>query len=115
MAEIDYFGTVSGYRVPDKVERTSLKSVKSEFINAPIFEKCPLVIECELVEIATGTNFSTVLARIVNMKADEKILGENGKIDSEKIGMLLYDSFSNSYMKLGKKVGKAWSEGKKFI
>ena len=64
MKEIDYLGTVSGYKVPDKFERTGLKAVKSN----------------------TG-----------------------------KIGMIFYESFSNSYYKLGEKVGKAWSEGKVFM
>ena len=29
--------------------------------------------------------------------------------------MIFYESFSNSYYKLGEKVGKAWSEGKVFM
>lgn len=29
--------------------------------------------------------------------------------------MALYDSFSNRYFTLGEKVGKAWSEGKKYL
>ena len=42
-------------------------------------------------------------------------MGEDGKIDTGKIGMILYESFSNSYFKLGEKVGKAWSEGRVFM
>ena len=49
------------------------------------------------------------------MAADESMLSENGKIDTEKIGMIFYESFSNSYYKLGEKVGKARSEGKVFM
>ena len=49
------------------------------------------------------------------MAADESVLGENGKIDTGKIGMIFYESFSNSYYRLGEKVGKAWNEGKVFI
>jgi hypothetical protein len=56
-----------------------------------------------------------VLARVVNMAADETVLGEDGKIDTGKIGMIFYESFCNSYYKLGEKVGKAWSEGKVFL
>lgn len=37
------------------------------------------------------------------MAADESVLGENGKIDTGKIGMIFYESFSNSYYKLGEK------------
>ena len=31
------------------------------------------------------------------------------------LGMILYDSFSNSYFTLGMKIGKAWGEGKKYL
>ena len=36
MKEIDYLGTVSGYTVPDKFERTGLKAEKSKHIDAPV-------------------------------------------------------------------------------
>ena len=49
------------------------------------------------------------------MAADGSVLGEDGKIDTGKIGMILYESFSNSYYRLGEKFGKAWSEGRVFL
>ena len=75
----------------------------------------PVVIECRLVEIVEGTNFTTVLARIVNVAADEFVLNEQGRLDAAKNGLIFYDSFSNSYFPLGEKVGKAWGEGRKFV
>ena len=74
-----------------------------------------MVIECELIEFVETENFSAVLARVVNMAADESVLGENGKIDTGKIGMIFYESFSNSYYRLGERIGKAWSVGKVFM
>lgn len=59
--------------------------------------------------------FSYGYASPVLMAADESVLGADGKIDTGKIGMIFYESFSNSYYKLGEKVGKAWSEGKIFL
>ena len=115
MKEIDYLGTVSGYKVPDKFERAGLKAEKSKHVDAPIIVGSPVVIECELIEFVESGNFTTVLAKVVNMAADESVLGEDGKIDTGKIGMIFYESFSNSYYKLGDKVGKAWSEGKVFM
>ena len=47
--EIDYLGTVSGYKVPDKFERTGLKAEKSKYVDAPIIIGSPVVIECELI------------------------------------------------------------------
>ena len=115
MKEIDYFGTVSGYQLPDKFERSGLKAVKSKYVDAPIIVGSPVVIECELIEFIETEHFTTVHAKVVNMAADESVLGENGKIDTGKIGMIFYESFSNSYYKLGETVGKAWCEGKVFM
>lgn len=81
----------------------------------PIIEGSPLVIECELVEIVNGTNFTTVLARIVNIAAEESVLNAQGRIDALKTGMILYDPFAASYVTLGERVGKAWGEGRKFM
>ena len=36
MAEIDYLGTMSGFRVPGKFEKTGLKAAKSKYVDAPI-------------------------------------------------------------------------------
>lgn len=63
MAEIDFLGSVSGYQYRDKFERSGLKARKSEFVDAPVIEGCPVVIECELVEIVNGIGFTTVLAK----------------------------------------------------
>ena len=115
MSAIDYLGTVSGFQVPDKFERTGLKAVKSQHVDAPIIVGSPVVIECELIEFVETAEFTTVLGRVVNLAVDESVIGENGKIDTGKIGMIFYESFSNSYYRLGEKVGKAWSEGKVFM
>lgn len=115
LAEIDYFGTVTGWNVPNKFERTGLKAVKSSFVDAPIIEGSPVVIECELVEIVNGTNFTTVLARIANVAADEAVIKANGKIDALKTEMVLYDPFGTNYISLGEIVGKPWNDGRNFM
>ena len=107
--------SASGYRQADKFERTGLKAVRSAHVDAPIIEGCPLVFEWKLKELVRMENFSTVIGTIVDVAADESVLGETGRADAEKLGMVLYDFFSNSYFTLGEKVGKAWGEGKKFL
>ena len=115
MAEIDYLGTVTGYRVPDKCEKAGLKAVKSRFVDAPIIEGCPVVIECELIEVVCGTGFTTVLVRVVNVAADESVLDDRRKVDALKIGMIFYDPFGTHYVTLGEVIGTPWSEGRKFM
>lgn len=111
---VDYFGTVSGNRIPDKFNKSGLKAVKSQHVDAPIIEGSPLVIECELRELVRTENFSTVIGAVVDVAADESVLTPAGKLDSAKTGMLLYNSFDNTYLSLGGYAGKAWGEGKKF-
>lgn len=115
--EVDYFGSVTGYKVPDKFAKTGLKAVKSKYINAPVIEGSPLVIECKLIEadVLKASNFTMVFARIINVAAEETVLSKNGTIDARKTGLLFFDSFSNSYFSLGEKAGNAWNEGKKYV
>ncbi|MBR4470933.1 MAG: flavin reductase family protein [Erysipelotrichaceae bacterium] len=115
MAQIDYLGTMTGYRVPDKFEKTGLNAIKSEYVNAPIIEGSPFVYECELAEIILTENTHAVTGKIIGFSADETVLNENGQIDTEKAEIIFFDSFSSSYVTLGEKVGKAWNEGKKYI
>lgn len=115
MKEADYFGIMSGYRVPNKFAKTGLKAVKSTYVNAPIIQGSPLVYECELSEIVKTDHFHGVIGKIINVSADESILDEKGRLDAKKTGMLFFDSFSNNYVSLGEKVGSAWKEGRKYI
>ena len=39
VVEADYVGLVSANKVPDKLEKAGLHTVKSEFVNAPIIEE----------------------------------------------------------------------------
>ncbi len=45
-----------------------------------------MIVECELIEFVETDNFTTALARAVNMAADESVPGEDGKIDTGKNG-----------------------------
>lgn len=114
-AEVDYMGTVSGYRVPDKFEKAGMKAVKSDLVDAPIIVGSKVVLECEVIEFVDIPNFNCIVARVVNLKADESVLGANSKIDTSKIGMIFYESFNNQYFSLGEKAGNAWVEGRKFM
>ena len=49
--------------------------------------------------------------KIVNVKAEEDVLSENGKVDPEKLEALMFDQFQSGYYVTGEKVGKAWNAG----
>lgn len=106
----DYVGLVSGKKVPDKVEKAGFHTVKSAFVNAPVVEELPMTLECELVSYDPET--CHMVGRIVNVSADETVLGEDGKIDLDKLRPITYDPIHHHYRVLGEKVGNAFSDGK---
>ena len=48
----DFFGIASGNKMEDKFERTGYTAIKSSFVNAPIIDEFPVVMECELAEVS---------------------------------------------------------------
>lgn len=107
----DYYGIVSGNKVADKFERSGYHAIKSEHVNAPIIEEFPLVMECELFEIIETESIYGVVGKIVNVKAEEEILSDNGKVDVVKLDAIMFDQFQNDYYAVGDKVAKAWNAG----
>ena len=109
MAESDYFGLVSGSKVPDKVARAGFTVTPSPNVNAPIIDQYPLTLECKVVSWSDGI----LIGEVVNMCAGESILTD-GKVDLEKLQPIVFDAAAMTYRSIGKVVGKAWGDGKKF-
>ena len=109
--EADYFGLVSG-KNEDKFARTKLTPVKSELVDAPYIKEFPLILECRVintVEIGLHTQF---IGEILDIKAEENILGKDGLPDIEKVKPFLYDPEVYTYHGVGKRLGSAFSIGK---
>ncbi|MCI8631504.1 MAG: flavin oxidoreductase [Firmicutes bacterium] len=111
-AACDYVGIVSANDVPNKLEIAGLHAVKSEKIDAPLIEELPLALECELIEYKPETG--TLRAKIVNICAEEAILGADGNPDLEKFHPLIFNSPSNTYHVIGEKAGNAFKDGLTF-
>ena len=75
LTEADYVGLVSGHTTPDKIARAGLTPVRSAFVDAPLFEEFPLTLECQVVERSDGPGGVRIVGQVVNMSADEAILG----------------------------------------
>ena len=109
IAESDYFGLVSGHKVPNKVEKVGFSVTPSPNVDAPIINEYPLTLECKVVSWEGGI----LVGEVVNMCADERILTD-GKVDLAKLQPIVFDAASMSYRAIGEIVGKAWGDGKKF-
>ena len=110
MAACDYVGLVSGNKVSDKLEKAGFTTEKSAFVDAPIICELSMALECKLVKFNEDGN---IIGEIVNVSADECVLGEDGLIDAAKLRAIAYDAVHNDYLVLGEKVGNAFKDGNK--
>jgi flavin reductase (DIM6/NTAB) family NADH-FMN oxidoreductase RutF len=108
--ETDYAGITSGRDV-DKWQATGLTPEKSDLVDAPYVAEFPLVLECRLfqtLELGLHTHF---IGEIVDVKAEESVLGEDRSIDIEKVDAFFYVPGKRCYYRIGPYLGKAHSIG----
>ena len=109
MTACDYVGIISGTKEPEKFAKAGFHATRSEFVDAPLIDELPMALECELLSYDEET--CRLVGRIVNVCADESVLGENGKVDVSKLQPISYDPMNHHYLVLGKKVGQAFHDG----
>ncbi|QDR79400.1 flavin reductase family protein [Sporomusa termitida] len=113
ISEADFAGMVSG-KDADKFAAAGLTAVKSELVDAPYVQEFPLILECKLVhtiEIGLHTQF---IGEIVDVKAEEAVLGDNGLPVLGKVDPFSYSPPERLYYGVGQSVGQAYSLGLKF-
>lgn len=108
LKQCDYVGLVSGNSMPNKLESAGFHTVKSAFVDAPIIEELPMALECKLLKETENGN---LIGEIVNISADEHILGMDGLIDPAKLQAIAYDAVHNDYLLVSEKVGNAFQDG----
>jgi flavin reductase (DIM6/NTAB) family NADH-FMN oxidoreductase RutF len=108
--EADYFGIATG-KEADKFAVSGLTPVKSDVVDAPYVQEFPFVVECKLLhtfEIGLHTQF---IGEVIDLKADEEVLGEKERPDINKIMPTLFDPGTRTYYGVGEYLGKAFSIG----
>ena len=109
VATCDYVGIVSGNKEPNKFAKAGFHATRSEFVDAPLIDELPMALECEVISYDEET--CRLVGRIVNVSADESVLGDNGKVDVTKLQPITYDPMGHDYLALGEKVGNAFQDG----
>ncbi|HEY3421311.1 MAG TPA: flavin reductase family protein [Methanomassiliicoccales archaeon] len=103
--DVDFFALTSGRNV-DKFAVTGLTPVRSELVNAPYVEECPLVLECELVQTIELGLHTQFVGEIKDVKVTVEL--ESGP-DEGLIGLirpLIYAHDDHCYYAVGRKVAK---------
>jgi flavin reductase (DIM6/NTAB) family NADH-FMN oxidoreductase RutF len=109
--EVDYFGIARGKKV-DKLSAAGLTAKRGTIVEAPYIEEFPFILECKLIhtiELGLHTHF---IGEILDIKADEALLGSDGTIDVEKVQPIVFAPEVRKYFGLGPYLGKAFSIGK---
>jgi|UniRef100_A0A7C5EWU3 flavin reductase (DIM6/NTAB) family NADH-FMN oxidoreductase RutF len=109
--EADYCGIASGREV-NKFAKCGFTAVKSDLVDAPYIQECPLVLECQLihtVEIGLHTQF---IGEILDVKADPEVLGEKRLPEIEKIKPIIFGPEIRTYHGIGAYLGQAFAIGK---
>lgn len=111
MLEADYVGLVSGSEKPDKIAAAGLHAEKGAEVDAPVFDEFPLALECRAIDIMPGPGGLRIVGEVVNMSADEAILGPDGMVDADKAEFLSFDRLRRKYRVLGGICGSAYHDG----
>ena len=109
VAACDFLGIVSGNQDADKVAKSGLTAVKSEFVDAPVMAELPLVLECELLSM--NNDNCDVVGRIINCAVEESALTD-GMPDATKMKPICFDTCQHVYRLMGEVVATAFSVGK---
>jgi len=111
--ETDYVGIYSGKK-ENKFESLGLTPIRSESVNAPYVDEFPLILECKVLHsLEIGSFTQQFVGEILDVKAEEHILDEDGLPDIAKVQPLVYDDVARNYYAVGELLAKAFSVGKK--
>lgn len=110
--EADYMGIATGSKV-DKFAEVGWTAERSNCVDAPYAAEIPFVLECKLVETVELGLHTLFVGEVVDVKADEQILGENGQPDITRLKPLAFVPGARKYYGMGNCAGDAFAIGKK--
>lgn len=112
--QADFLGIASG-RQGNKFEAAGLTAVPSDLVYAPYVGEFPLVLECRLAhthELGLHTQF---VGEVLDVKADEAVLGEGGKVDMGLLRPLAFAPGDGRYYAIGEALGRGHEVGRRLV
>ena len=110
LVETDYAGIVSGV-MTDKFSTSGLTAVRSRIVNAPYVQEFPLVLECKLLHALNIGQHTQFIGQIMDVKAEDSVIGDNGYPIAEKIDPIIGSSSERAYYSLGEYLDQAYLPG----
>lgn len=112
--QADFCGMGSG-RDFDKFDLTGLTAVQSDLVDAPYIAEFPVVVECRVTQVHELGLHTQFIGEIVDVKADESVLTEEGHVDAAKAMPAMFTAGTRSYHAPGEFIGQAFSVGKEYL
>ena len=109
--KVDYIGLASGRDV-DKFAVAELTPVKSDLVDAPYVGEFPLVLECKVIKIIEIGLHTQFIGEIMDVKSDDSVL-DNDLPNNAKVSPIIFSASSATYHRVGRRIGKAFSIGKR--
>jgi flavin reductase (DIM6/NTAB) family NADH-FMN oxidoreductase RutF len=116
--EADYAGIASG-RNTDKFKDLGFTPIRSELVDAPIIQECPVNFECRLsgkMEFDTSTLF---VGEVLDVKVDNTVFDEERGPDIYRVKPMVYWAKwgfkGEAYYSMGSELGLVGSQKKKPI
>jgi len=106
--ETDHCGLVSGN---NEDKSGVFSSFYGKLKTAPLAKECPINIECKFFQSVDCGSHLLYIGEVVEIHADKECITD-GKPDITKINPVVYGQAT--YFSVGKEVGKAFSDGKKY-
>jgi flavin reductase (DIM6/NTAB) family NADH-FMN oxidoreductase RutF len=110
--EADFMGIATGSKV-DKFVEIGWTAERSNCVDAPYAAEIPFVLECKLVQAIELGLHTLFVGEVMDVKAEEQILGENGQPDITRLKPLAFIPGARKYYSMGNFAGNAFSVGKK--
>ncbi len=108
LPKADYCGTVSGA----KVDKSEVFAYEIGEAGAPVITASPLVMECTVEDTIVINGFDNFILKIENTYAEEKIVGEDDKLDYTAFKPVLFEMPTYKYLAMGEVLGDCMKIGK---
>jgi flavin reductase (DIM6/NTAB) family NADH-FMN oxidoreductase RutF len=108
LSKTDFLGMNSG----STIDKAALfKVFYGELKSAPMISETPINLECKLIDVIDLKNNNEIfIGEIVQTYSSKKYI-RRGYPFLKRLDPILFSINSNSYYKIGRRIGKAWQEG----
>lgn len=110
LPKADYCGIISG----NKTDKSLLFNCVEGEDGTPMVGESPLTMECRVEDIYECNGFENFICSISNTYADDSVLGENGKLDYNRLKPVLFEFPTYQYLRTGSVIGHCTDAGKEY-